>query len=104
MSPSIQEIASQAQQVVLDAIPLQWKLPSNFQAPSNVLDVPKTCGLLTLEQVEITEQTASELLAKLSTKILSSVEVTEAFLARAAIAHQLVFHILLVQNSPAHNY
>ena len=90
MSSSVQEIASQAQQVVLDAIPSQWKLSSSFKAPSNVLEVPKTCRLLTAKQIEITEQNATELLEKMSTGSLTSFEVTEAFLGRAAIAHQLV--------------
>jgi len=91
-SSSVQEIAAEAQRKVLDAIPSKWKLASTFQIPSNVLGIPKTCGILSPKQVELTEQTATELLEKLATGALSSVEITEAFLARAAIAHQLVLY------------
>ena len=90
MSSSVQDIAAKAQQGVLDSIPAKWKLTSKAQAPSNVMDIPKTCGMLTPRQIEITEQTATELLGKLANGSLSSAEVTDAFLARAAIAHQLV--------------
>ena len=92
MSSSVQEIAAKAQRKVLDAIPEKWKLDSTFQIPSNVMEIPKTCGILTPRQIEITEQTATELLEKLAFGALSSVEITEAFLARAAIAHQLVLY------------
>lgn len=90
MSSSAQGIARKAQQRVLDSIPAKWKFSSQTQIPSNVMEVPTTCGILTPEQIETTEQTATELLEKLSSGSLSSVQVTEAFLARAAIAHQLV--------------
>lgn len=88
----MQEIATKAQQGVLDSIPVKWKLSSQTQIPSNVMEIPKSCGILSSKQIEITEQTATELLEKLATGALSSVEVTEAFLARAAIAHQLVIN------------
>jgi amidase len=90
MSPSVEEIASKAQQGVLESIPPKWKISSQTQIPSNVMEIPKSCGILTPKQIEITEQTATELLEQLANGSLSSVEVTEAFLARAAIAHQLV--------------
>jgi amidase len=95
MSPSVQDIAAKAQQRVLDSIPAKWKLSSEAQIPSNVMGVPKTCGLLTPRQINITEQTATELLDKMANGSLSSVEVTEAFLTRAAIAHQLVLTFFL---------
>lgn len=91
MALSTEQIAAKAQQGVLDSIPPAWRLPTGFQPPSNVMDVPRTCGLLTLEQLRITEQTASELLGQLAKGELTSVGVTEAFLGRAAIAHQLVW-------------
>lgn len=91
MSSSVQEISAKAQQGVIDSIPAKWRLSSEVQTPSNVMEIPKTCGILMPRQIDITEQTATELLEKLANGSLSSVEVTEAFLARAAIAHQLVF-------------
>jgi amidase len=90
---SVQELAIQAQAEVHDAIPPAWKLSSAWLEISeheNVTLIPPQCGLLTPTQIEITEQTATELLAKLATGELSSVEVTEAFCIRAALAHQLV--------------
>jgi hypothetical protein len=95
MSLSVQEIAAKAQQGVLDSIPAKWKLDPSTKYPSNVLEVPRSCGLLTPRQIEITEQKATALLAKMADASLSSVEVTEAFLARAAIAHQLVIVLIL---------
>ena len=94
MSYSVQEIAAKAQNGVLDSIPAKWKLPHATQTISNVMEVPKNCGILTARQIEITEQTATKLLEELANGSLSSVEVTEAFLARAAIAHQLVLYPL----------
>jgi amidase len=88
-----QEIAARAQKAVHTSIPEEWKIPTDLLPKSqqaNVLDVPRTCGILSPMDIEITEQTASELLVKLSTGQLKSVDVTRAFCARAAIAHQLV--------------
>jgi hypothetical protein len=87
-----QSIATKAQSAVITAIPSKWKLPAGIPRPgqTNVLDVPETCGILSPKQLEITSLTASELVTKLRTAELSAVVVTEAFCARAAIAHQLV--------------
>lgn len=93
LSNEIQGVAARAQTGVLDAIPKKWRLSSaqlELVEDANVMDIPLTCGILTPEQIAITEQTATELLSKLAAGKLSSVEVTEAFCARAAIAHQLV--------------
>jgi amidase len=87
-----QDIAKATQQSILDSIPPQWQL-SQSQKDSSVTDkraIPETCGLLTPKQLEITETSAVVLLEQLRTRALSSVEVTEAFCIRAAIAHQLV--------------
>ncbi|KAF2159074.1 hypothetical protein M409DRAFT_38002 [Zasmidium cellare ATCC 36951] len=92
MSKAYHEVALRAQAGVLDAIPKKWRLPTThleLAENANVVDVPRTCGILSPEQIAITEQTATELLSKLASGKLSSVEVTEAFCARAAIAHQL---------------
>lgn len=93
MSNAYHDVPARAQAGVLDAIPQRWRLSSaqlELADDANVIDIPRTCGILTEEQIAITEQTATELLFKLATGKLSSVEVAEAFCARAAIAHQLV--------------
>lgn len=92
MASDWQSIATATQQAILDSIPQMWRLSPKDKDPS-VTDkrtIPRSCGLLPEKQLEITETTATELLEKLRTRALSSVEITEAFCARAAIAHQLV--------------
>lgn len=93
MSSAFHDVPARARAGVLEAIPAKWRLSSaqlKLSDDANVMDVPRTCGILTNEQIAITEQTATQLLSKLATGELSSVKVTEAFCARAAIAHQLV--------------
>lgn len=92
MASDWQSIASATQQAILDSIPLKWRLPAKDKDPA-ITDkraIPQTCGLLSDKQLQITELKATALLEKLKTRTLSSVEVTEAFCGRAAIAHQLV--------------
>ena len=75
----------------LASIPKEWliALPPNEQR--NVQDVPRTCGLLSARELEITETLDVEvLLSKLATGTWSSEEVTLAFYKRAVIAQQLV--------------
>lgn len=85
-----QKVAEQAQSAVHLNIPSRWRLPESFKGSRNVMTVPRDCGALTDRQIEITELAASQLVERLSKRELSSYEVTEAFCARAAIAHQLV--------------
>ncbi|KIY00802.1 uncharacterized protein Z520_03468 [Fonsecaea multimorphosa CBS 102226] len=91
MAEDWQVVASKAQADLLNSIPPKWRLPEPVDpSVKDVRAIPRTCGLLTEKQLLITEQTASELVAQLRDGRLSSVEVTEAFCARAAIAHQCV--------------
>jgi amidase len=72
------------------AIPTQWLIPPSIRSPS-VLDIPRQCGILSERELIITESyDARRLLRQLATGQLTSVEVTEAFSKRAAIAQQLV--------------
>ncbi|TXT04862.1 hypothetical protein VHUM_03945 [Vanrija humicola] len=72
-------------------IPDEWRLPKETLAnlPKNVLDIPRTSGLLTARELEITETTAPRLVEKLIARTYTSLEVTTAFAKRAIIAHQL---------------
>lgn len=55
----------------------------------NVLDVPRTCGILTEKELDITENyDATDLVALMSAGKLKSVDVVTAFCKRAAIAQQ----------------
>ena len=86
------EIAKEAQSRVLDAIPEDWRLAPEWtsQTSTSVIDVPRNCGVLTQRQLDITDRSLVHLVVDLAHGILTSVEVTEAFCARASIAHQLV--------------
>ncbi|KAJ3530704.1 hypothetical protein NM208_g9207 [Fusarium decemcellulare] len=73
-------------------IPSDWRLspiPSEQDAP-NPLEYIRSSGHLTVDELAITETTdVTDLLQKLSTGQLSSLQVVGAFSKRAAIAHQL---------------
>ncbi|RMZ75588.1 hypothetical protein DV737_g5205, partial [Chaetothyriales sp. CBS 132003] len=75
-----------------DAIPKHLWLPSSVieSAPLDVTDIPRSCGLLTDQELDITENyDATSLAAAIADKKFTSVAVATAFAKRAAIAHQL---------------
>lgn len=73
-------------------IPLEWRLspiPPADHVPSALQHI-RTCGVLTPEELTITEtRDASSLLQRLASGQISSVTVVGAFAKRAALAHQL---------------
>ncbi|KAK8211349.1 hypothetical protein M8818_003316 [Zalaria obscura] len=75
------------------AIPPEWRLkPNTRPAPdrTNILDVPRECGILTVEEIRITESyDACGLLEELRRGRLKAVDVARAFCKRAAVAQQL---------------
>ncbi|RAR07756.1 general amidase protein [Stemphylium lycopersici] len=74
-----------------ERIPAAWRL-NVLPGPevSNYLDVPQQCGLLTKQELAITEKyDAVALAAAIRDRKLKCVHVTRAFCKRAAIAHQL---------------
>jgi len=79
------------------AIPVKFRLPAMTCAMSvdaDVRDIAQTSGVMTRLQLSITEvKDASELAARIASGEMSSVDVTTAYCARAAIAHQLVCEI-----------
>ncbi len=87
----VASICSQAQQSVLDAIPEKWRIDAkNFKTNTDSRHVPAKSGILSAKQLEITERDATALLGCMRAGKLTSLEVAEAFCARAAIAHQMV--------------
>jgi amidase len=86
-----QDIAARKQAERTSRIPKEWLLPASIDTTkADVLDIPRQCGILTSEEVHITEDhDATALLDKLSTGKLTSEAVTRAFCKRAAIAQQL---------------
>lgn len=85
-------IAANAQRAVLDSIPAKWRLSEAFAKDhsKSAIEKLRDCSILTARQIDLTEKSATELVADLATGQVTSVEVTEAFCTRAAIAHQLV--------------
>ncbi|CAG8908704.1 unnamed protein product [Penicillium egyptiacum] len=66
----------------------EWRIKIHPGAGS-VMSFPRTSGHLTLEELVITEYSATELVQNIATGKLTSVAVTRAFCKRAALAHQL---------------
>jgi amidase len=92
-----QELAKSKKESVAAKIPKGWLLPPtltlqyNETSTLNVLDVPRTCGLLTKQELAITEDHDATALVQLMSKgELKSVDVVKAFCKRAAIAQQCV--------------
>ncbi|EIW64700.1 general amidase [Trametes versicolor FP-101664 SS1] len=90
-SISWEEQVADKRRRLLASIPPAWIISPVPDDQLNVLDVPKTCGLLTDRELEITGTTdVSLILRKLATAEWSAVEVTTAFSKRAVVAHQVV--------------
>ncbi|KAL5325846.1 hypothetical protein ACEPPN_006980 [Leptodophora sp. 'Broadleaf-Isolate-01'] len=94
---SWEAVATKHRDAAVSKIPVEWRLPSQITdtisqtSDQNVLDIPRTCGLLTPEELDITENyTAVTLLEHLASGKFTSIAVTTAFCKRAAIAQQLV--------------
>lgn len=87
-----QAIVARKQACRAAAIPKAWYIDQEkFSHLQNVLDVPATCGLLSLKELEITgTYDAVDLLEKIRNYAFSVEEVVTAFCKRAAIAQQLV--------------
>ena len=75
------------------SIPKQWLLPQEMlpaKTQYNVTRVPYETGILSAEELEMTEQDASGLLRKYQAGSWNVEQVTIAFLKRATIGQQLV--------------
>ena len=76
-----------------ESIPKQWMLASESlpaQSRLNVTGVPDESGLLSAEELRMTEQDARGLLEAYKSGTWSVQDVTTAFLKRATIMQQLV--------------
>lgn len=96
-SKNWQRIAAEKRASAFERIPKSWRLPHslleklNSTTPDNVLKIPHDCGILSKQELEITEQyDATALAEKLARGKFTAVAVTTAFSKRAAIAQQLV--------------
>jgi amidase len=97
MTESWQKVSEGYRKRAEAKIPREWKLSTTISksisstSSQSVLDIPRTCGLLTEQELDIAEtHNAVALLEKLRNGILTPSEVTLAFCKRAAIAQQLV--------------
>lgn len=70
-------------------IPLEWRIKS-FPPSDSAMSFPRQSGILTEEELNITESSATQLVRDIAAGKLTSVAVTTAFCKRAALAHQLV--------------
>ncbi|KAK7532910.1 amidase signature domain-containing protein [Phyllosticta citribraziliensis] len=91
-----QALGAEKRAANLHKIPTPWRLPESItkgieqSSTISVLDVPKSCGLLSQDELNITENyDATGLLEQLASGKLQSQDVTRAFCKRAAIAHQV---------------
>ncbi|KAK3116764.1 hypothetical protein LTR53_002530 [Teratosphaeriaceae sp. CCFEE 6253] len=95
MPDTWQDIAERKQRQRAERIPKDWLLPSQYsnglESRSNVLGIPRQCGILSPQELHITDDLdATALVAALATGKLTAVAVVTAFCKRAAIAQQLV--------------
>ncbi|KAI9721777.1 MAG: hypothetical protein M1812_002112 [Candelaria pacifica] len=91
MAAPWQSIAARKQEERNSRIPRAWHLPvMPSEDKLNVLDVPRTCGLLDAKELEITESfDATSLAQAIAGGKFKSVDVVRAFCKRAAIAQQV---------------
>lgn len=92
-----QALAQSKRDSVFAKIPKDWLLPvsqtSQYTETSSmsVLDVPRTCGILTEKELDITENyDAIDLVEMMAERQFTSTEVVKAFCKRAAVAQQCV--------------
>lgn len=92
---SWQDVAATRKAQVLDAIPQEWRLKETPTGDS-FMSVPTDSGILSADELAITESSAADLVRDLAAGKLTSVAVATAFCKRAALAHQTVIR----QNVP----
>lgn len=81
------------------SIPPEWTIQIPPSGES-VINFPLKSGILSPQELEITNSSATHLVKKLAAGELKSVDVTLAFCKRAALAHQLVGTLFSVSSTP----
>ena len=92
MATTWEERAADKRNRINDSIPQEWKIQT-LPMDDSVLEFPKKSGILSDQELAITQSSASDLVKKLAQGELTAVDVTVAFCKRAALAHQLVSSI-----------
>jgi amidase len=84
-----QDRAADKKSRIAASIPQEWRIDAK-DTPQSAMDYPRQGVLLDVNELAITESSATELVKKLATGELTSIAVTNAFCKRAALAHQLL--------------
>ncbi|KAH6887492.1 amidase signature domain-containing protein [Thelonectria olida] len=90
--PEFETLRTSILEEFAEKVPENLRLPQSIfeNPPKNVTAVPRECGLLSADEIEITEKyDATELAASISSKKLTAVAVATAFAKRAIISHQV---------------
>jgi amidase len=85
--------AQKCRDILEKSIPKQWLAPADKLPPAdqlNVVDFPRQSGLLSEEELRITESSATALVAEMGQGKLTAEAVVTAFLKRATLGQQLV--------------
>jgi amidase len=88
-----EESVDKKRKALASLIPEQWHIPTSqlpAQSQLSVISFFEKDGLLTDEELTITELTVQELAQKIASGKYTAVQVCQAYCHRAAIAHQLV--------------
>lgn len=92
-SQNWEKVAEAKRAALAEQIPSEFRVPQGKLPSESQLDVtswPKESGWFSGKELEITDSTATHILAKIASKSWTSEEVTRAFCKRAAAAQQLV--------------
>lgn len=84
------DLAAEKKRRIDASIPPEWRLKTQTTGAVSVMDYPKESGIVSADELAITESSAASLVKKMALGELTSVAVTTAFCKRAALAHQLV--------------
>src|ERR1700741_1153400 len=92
MGQNYRELAAIALKRREDAMPKELLLPEEVlhNLPQNLTTVPRSSGHFTVEELEIMETNAEDILSKIKNKTWTFLEVTRAFITAAVVAQQLV--------------
>lgn len=88
MNTTWEHIAADKRGRIDRSIPSEWRISLSPQ--TSAFDIPAKSGVLSPQELQITESTATDLVSRLGNGELKAVDVTLAFCKRAALAHQLV--------------
>lgn len=91
-TPAFEEKRSVLFQAFWSKVPAEYLLPADIikNPPIDVSKIPSTCGLLTAQEIEITEtHDCTSLAEAIATKKYTAVAVATAFGKRSIICHQL---------------